>query len=443
MSQLFYELLKQCTVKLFLPNASDWGTGFFVAKNTILTCAHVVAGHEDQPIQVQWQEANLGIAVLKSKTETADLALLHCDLSSLLDHPPCPKLDEEFKPFHRLYIYGYPDDFPEGAGVTVQCEGDATDKGSRLIKFQSGQIRPGQSGSPVLNEQTGKVCGVVSDTRGRATDLGGLAVPMAEVAKYFPELQLWNKQFHEESNCKVLQQMVVNPFEGQAAIESLAYHIGRDELLRQIFEELEKGSNRSLVGVTQVGKTWLLKEICRRGRLKIERHIDEFIYLDMRCVEDGKDFFEALCIKLKVDPSLRGPRLNWALEGKRYILCLDEIDQLADDVRFTRTERDQLCSLCDGEDMPLSLVIASQASLITLFPDSSIRSSPLAGICSQIDVEPITYFQVQKFLTNSLEGTGVSFGEENLQEIYKDCQGKPRSLLDCASKHYRRIMGGN
>ncbi|MFW5779697.1 MAG: trypsin-like peptidase domain-containing protein, partial [Coleofasciculus sp.] len=46
-------LLQQCTVKLSLPGG--WGTGFFVAPQWILTCAHVVKKAEREPVQVRWQ----------------------------------------------------------------------------------------------------------------------------------------------------------------------------------------------------------------------------------------------------------------------------------------------------------------------------------------------------------------------------------------------------
>ncbi|MEM8637856.1 MAG: hypothetical protein AAGG51_03425 [Cyanobacteria bacterium P01_G01_bin.54] len=37
-------LLPQCTVKLVPANSRDWGTGFFVTRDRILTCAHLVEG---------------------------------------------------------------------------------------------------------------------------------------------------------------------------------------------------------------------------------------------------------------------------------------------------------------------------------------------------------------------------------------------------------------
>jgi len=438
MDQLLYELMQQCTVKLVLPDESDWGTGFFIAKAAILTCAHVVAGYEDQLISVQWQGRSLGKAtVVQFISEPIDLALLHCDeLSLLIEHPPCALLDKEFQPFHKLYIYGYPDDFPQGAGVTVQCEGNATDQGVSLIKFQAGQIRPGHSGAPVLNKETGKVCGLVSDTRGRSTNLGGLAVSVVEVVKYFPELELKNRQFHEYLKQKNFQGEFSNPFEGQKALDALSYHSGREELLRQLFEELDKGSNRSLVGEPRVGKTWLLRQIFQNGRTKMKRKVDGFIYLDMRCIEDGKDFFEALCSELNIYPPMRGYKLQRLLTGKQYILCLDEIDQLADDQRFTKNERDQLYSLCDGKSVPFSLVISSQTPLSQLFPDSPIRASPLVGICRQIDVKPLLLLQIQAFLTDCIKETSVQFSEAQIRQLYLDSEGKPEQLLELAAKQY-------
>lgn len=164
---------------------------------------------------------------------------------------------------------------------------------------------------------------------------------------------------------------------------------GRTELLRQLFEELAKGSNISLVGPARVGKSSILNMICHWGPERLGLPPERFINLDMRTIRDEKDFFEALCDELKIE-TCRGYKLARALRGQRYILCLDEIDQLTREERFTGDERTELCGLADGADKPFSLVIASQKPLQDLFPDSPVRTSPLAGICLTLDVQPFS-----------------------------------------------------
>lgn len=104
MSQHYSELIQQCTVKLIPHDESSWGTGFFVAKKTILTCAHVIEGYENQSISVQWQGQNWATATtVQPIPQHLDLALLHCEPPYLEENHPCVLLDQEFEPFHKLY----------------------------------------------------------------------------------------------------------------------------------------------------------------------------------------------------------------------------------------------------------------------------------------------------------------------------------------------------
>jgi tetratricopeptide (TPR) repeat protein len=193
-----YELLPRCTVKLCFTGSKAWGTGFFVAKGKILTCAHVVQGYEKEVILVIWQGQEWTTATVeKILPSPIDLALLQVKLPEGY-HPPCVLLDDKYAPFDHLYVYGYPDDFPGGGSVTIDCDGIANDRGVTLIKAKAGQVRPGHSGSPALNNETGQVCGIVSETRGRSTNLGGLLIPVSTVFSQFPELQSWNKEIHEQ-----------------------------------------------------------------------------------------------------------------------------------------------------------------------------------------------------------------------------------------------------
>lgn len=199
MSQL-EELLQRCTVKLTLLNQKSWGTGFFVAPEWILTCAHVVQKAEGEAIQVRWQnQENWAQAIVeRSLPEPYDLALLRVKLPTNADLS-CVYLDETIHSRDPLYLFGYPDrDFPNGCPVTFSCEGLTGDEPA-LIKFAVGQVRPGMSGSPLLNQRTGKVCGIVKFTRDRSTNLGGGAVPVKVIFEQFPELRELQQQFHQSN----------------------------------------------------------------------------------------------------------------------------------------------------------------------------------------------------------------------------------------------------
>ncbi|MEQ8971019.1 MAG: trypsin-like peptidase domain-containing protein [Coleofasciculus sp. C1-SOL-03] len=191
------DLLEQCTVKLSIRGQMGWGTGFFVAPELILTCAHVVRA-KGKPVQVRWQkQENWSEAVVEDLLpDPYDLALLRVMLPTDAN-PPCVYLDEAIQSRDPLYLFGYPDqDFPNGCPVTLNCEGLTGDE-PELIKLALGQVRPGMSGAPLLNQRTGKVCGMVKFTRDRSFDLGGGAVPTAAILEQFPQLREFQQQFHQ------------------------------------------------------------------------------------------------------------------------------------------------------------------------------------------------------------------------------------------------------
>ncbi|RCJ30609.1 hypothetical protein A6770_21220 [Nostoc minutum NIES-26] len=173
-----------------------------------------------------------------------------------------------------------------------------------------------------------------------------------------------------------------NPFGLRGRITDPTKFFNREELIRQIFEELSKGSNLSLVGETQIGKSSILSMICQWGAERLQLPSEAFIYIDMQIIHNELEFFEALCEKLKID-NCRGYKLARNLRGKRHILCIDEIEKMTCKESFTWNLRSELRGLAGDSDSPLSLVIASRSPLKDLFDDCSNETSPLAGICNQ------------------------------------------------------------
>jgi predicted NACHT family NTPase len=195
MSQL-EDLLQLCTVKITVPGG--WGTGFFVATGLILTCAHVVRKAADSPVIVSVAGGQRSLSAIVKATaddgKTLDLALVEL-VEPLPDHP-CVLLDEEPVAIGQaLYSYGYLESYTNAAPVRPVNEGLTGDT-PPLLKLQGAQIERGISGAALLNLQTGKVCGMVKETRAAGFDLGGGAIPTGVILQQFPELRELQRVFH-------------------------------------------------------------------------------------------------------------------------------------------------------------------------------------------------------------------------------------------------------
>ncbi|HLP89740.1 MAG TPA: trypsin-like peptidase domain-containing protein [Nostocaceae cyanobacterium] len=266
MNQQLIELLAQCTLRLSVAETEGLGTGFFVATRLILTCAHVVKAAGKQQIKVWWQNQQY-TAVIKflSSDESLDVALLElCE--PVINHPSV-YLGESVEPGDRLYSYGYTDNYSNGEPATFECEGSSSDP--PLIKFKSGQVRPGMSGAPLLNLRTGKICGLVRLSRDRHLDLGGRAIPTTVIFSIFAELKELQKNFHQQND----SWLVLLP---QALRESLRLHpycnlplqtyqefIGRKKELSNLLKKISLNYRAPFItvdGIGGVGKTALVLE---------------------------------------------------------------------------------------------------------------------------------------------------------------------------------------
>ncbi|MGB5633066.1 MAG: tetratricopeptide repeat protein [Waterburya sp.] len=260
-SSSLYELLQYCTVKLTSAESETSGTGFFVAKGKIITCAHVVEKYQTQTISVIWQGKEWATAKVESiLPDPIDLALLQVELPEG-EHPPCVLLDKQFDPFDSLYVYGYPDDFPAGGSVTIDVEGTVKDRGVTLIKAKQGQVRPGHSGSPALNKKTSRVCGIVSETRHRSSDLGGLLIPVSMVFRQFSELCTQNQEIHDQDR-RWLESVLPDRFVSFRNTPSnlktgSANFVGRKKQLEELHQLLQTNKQLSISGMGGIGKTEL------------------------------------------------------------------------------------------------------------------------------------------------------------------------------------------
>lgn len=192
--QKILAILQECTVSLTSPTGN--GTGFFVAPGGwILTCDHVVA---DQT-SVYLECINEGIkrvftATVKLRlSDPIDVALLK--IEGKAPAHKCVLLDQSLPlPGDKISIFGYPysyasKTYTEGDTVRTEYEGESFRNEIRILKLKAGQIQDGLSGSPLFNERTKKVCGILSTSRNTESDLGGRATPINLLfqSRYFQE----------------------------------------------------------------------------------------------------------------------------------------------------------------------------------------------------------------------------------------------------------------
>jgi hypothetical protein len=239
------------------------GTGFFVAPQLILTCAHVVKSANPEKINVFWQYQNQQYIASRENIQLQkhlDLAILKLNFPDL-DHPcvnfdlSSPELSDD------LFSYGYPQDYPDGDSATFKYEGESIKNNSLLYKLKEGQAKSGTSGSPLLNLRTGKVCGILNLSRDLNMDLGGRAVPVSIIFDQFPELAKLNQRFHQNNSKKT----DINPFDYGTPVSPERFY-GRKKTILEVKSRIGAISSQSIniVGMRRNGKTSLLRLIRER-----------------------------------------------------------------------------------------------------------------------------------------------------------------------------------
>jgi hypothetical protein len=171
------------------------GSGFFVAPDLVLTCAHVIADDRDDipdHVTAIWRGEQMQLVVLKSKWHTgkaggADLALLRSPLRCEL----FLRFAARVEPGDELWSYGYPAGlYRTGDSVSFRHEGPSVRvDGAILMRVTQGNARPGFSGAPVVDWVTGGICGVLRlGDQASAGSSGGRLVPANIVRDRYPEL---------------------------------------------------------------------------------------------------------------------------------------------------------------------------------------------------------------------------------------------------------------
>ena len=85
--------------------------------------------------------------------------------------------------------------------MTLEVDGwEKVDLIHKRIKLKKGQVTAGYSGSPVLNEGTWKVCGIMKATRDKQSDLGGWAIPVEILSSELQNLIESNIDFHTKNH---------------------------------------------------------------------------------------------------------------------------------------------------------------------------------------------------------------------------------------------------
>lgn len=233
----------------------------------------------------------------------------------------------------------------------------------------------------------------------------------------------------EQASSAPARPHVENPFYTNGRINDPNLFFGREQLVRELRQELSKRTNVSLVGESQMGKSSLLYYLYATRE---EWLPDETIeYLDLQRVLDEADFCEMILQQLGAQGNtLRD--LRYALGARRVILLLDEVERLAEP-DFSSRLHDLLRSL--AQEPNFKMCVATQSPLEDVFPARAAGGvSPFHNIFTRKTVGLFTESEARRFLTARLQNTGVTFAERDVARLIANSHCHPAKLQQLAKE---------
>jgi uncharacterized protein YjbI with pentapeptide repeats len=204
-------LAEDCTVLIRLqPDGAYLGSGFFVAPDLVMSCAHVVAGYEGvaaESVTVEWHGLSLAgqvRAVLPERSGAKlwpypDLCVIQLDKATL-EHPWVAFGDfdgiDDLDVYMAAYGTLYGEGVPRLEGKTGRLTGPVYMEGGRFWQLTGTELGPGNAGGPVVDLRSGYVCAVVKTSRSSGA-MGGLVIPVSAIRETLPST--WRRNQDEEN----------------------------------------------------------------------------------------------------------------------------------------------------------------------------------------------------------------------------------------------------
>lgn len=249
---------------------------------------------------------------------------------------------------------------------------------------------------------------------------------------------------------------VSNPYYDYAAVRDLSMFFGRQDELRILYTAIGKRQCFSIVGLTHIGKSSLLKFL---GSKKIQQHygydLDDriFILTDWReyLKKTRDDFFRTVCEQIIKQSSsvvaLQLPQLSGEdcfkklledihARGYRPVLLMDAFDKVTKNPHFDPDFFSFLRSLAGIYDL-ISYVTASIKPLYDVCHSDAVASSPFFNIFQTRTLGPLAVDEAYALIEQPAREIGYPFTNEECEWIIQQAGRHPffiqvtcRHLLD-------------
>ncbi|MFP2961479.1 trypsin-like peptidase domain-containing protein [Myxococcus sp. 1LA] len=390
------------------------GTGFFVTERLVVTCWHVLDTLSDTErnticleVLQSHEKATARLRVeASSPPEVADFALL--ELTAALRGPctPLPLGASAQSADHRFATFGFPRGFDDTGTWARGTIGYATGDGDfRKLLLHGSDIREGFSGSPLFDEQTRRVVGVVRFKAVSSEAREAYATPTEHLLARCPELRA-------SEDC---------PYRDLASFrESDArFWKGRGRVLdNHLLPQLAKLPRFVEVsGPSGSGKSSLL----HAGLIPALRNgtsIPGSQHWDVRALRPGLEPFAALDgIRLPAGEDLVARVQAWRAEnpepGKRLVLVIDQLEDVllrGGGVELTRHQRflEQLSSLADVS-LPVTCVVALREGFDAVLSERAPKLRSLLGEHRVQVPSVLTPMELREIIAGPAREVGLRF----------------------------------
>lgn len=225
-----FESFDKSTVKLTDDKGTFLGTGFYLYRDVLITCYHVVKNAiKDNSIFINGESKEFISKEIISDLDVAIFMLIEEKVDAKF-------FNSTFKDISigdKLISIGFSKLKPEGDSFLGIFEGISLENSIHLIKFKDTNVLPGVSGSPLIQKKSLAVVGIVKKTRSEKSVKGGYAIPINSVIEHSSMLR-----------SKALSSDILNiaQFENKSLIMSEQLNVLRAQLSAKINEPFLKSN---------------------------------------------------------------------------------------------------------------------------------------------------------------------------------------------------------